>query len=175
MPAHSTRSSTAQHWANSKQNTPCRTSHSEHSHGLYLTPSYVGEYQVLCQGFSLCHLWLCVPATIQAQDQRSDVYVCDHTYQRELNGITPVKIVKVLGEGGFSFVYLAQDEASGVSASSCDRVLPVVTADAKIGLAQKEFALKKIRCPTGTEGVELVMREVAAYRRFKCVLARPHS
>ena len=26
-----------------------------------------------------------------------------------------VKIVKVLGEGGFSFVYLAQDELSGVS------------------------------------------------------------
>ncbi|KAH8994993.1 Pkinase-domain-containing protein [Lactarius akahatsu] len=54
------------------------------------------------------------------------------------------KIEKVLGEGGFSFVYLAQDETSG-----------------------KEFALKKIRCPTGSEGVELVMREVAAYRRFK--------
>jgi serine/threonine protein kinase len=35
-----------------------------------------------------------------------------------MNGILPVKIVKVLGEGGFSFVYLAQDEASGVSASS---------------------------------------------------------
>jgi len=26
-----------------------------------------------------------------------------------------VKIIKVLGEGGFSFVYLAQDETSGVS------------------------------------------------------------
>ena len=26
-----------------------------------------------------------------------------------------VKIIKVLGEGGFSFVYLAQDEHSGVS------------------------------------------------------------
>lgn len=25
-----------------------------------------------------------------------------------------VKIIRVLGEGGFSFVYLAQDEASGV-------------------------------------------------------------
>lgn len=32
----------------------------------------------------------------------------------------PVKILKVLGEGGFSFVYLAQDEVSGVSTSSCD-------------------------------------------------------
>jgi hypothetical protein len=37
-------------------------------------------------------------------------------------------------------------------------------------LIQKEFALKKIRCPTGAEGVEEVMREVAAYRRFKYVL-----
>jgi 4-aminobutyrate aminotransferase-like enzyme len=37
-------------------------------------------------------------------------------------------------------------------------------------LIQKEFALKKIRCLTGAEGVEVAMREVAAYRRFKCVL-----
>jgi serine/threonine protein kinase len=29
-----------------------------------------------------------------------------------------VNIIKVLGEGGFSFVYLAQDEHSGVSAYS---------------------------------------------------------
>lgn len=29
-----------------------------------------------------------------------------------------VKIIKVLGEGGFSFVYLAQDETSGVSSVS---------------------------------------------------------
>ena len=29
--------------------------------------------------------------------------------------IPPVEIIKVLGEGGFSFVYLAQDEHSGVS------------------------------------------------------------
>ncbi|KAG8928393.1 hypothetical protein FRC01_006016, partial [Tulasnella sp. 417] len=41
------------------------------------------------------------------------------------------KIVRILGEGGFSFVYLAQDEHSG-----------------------REFALKKIRCPTGQEGVK---------------------
>ena len=38
-------------------------------------------------------------------------------------------------------------------------------------MRQKEFALKKIRCPTGTEGVEAVMHEVAAYRRFKCVFS----
>lgn len=30
---------------------------------------------------------------------------------------SPVKIVRVLGEGGFSFVYLAQDEHSGVRKS----------------------------------------------------------
>ena len=41
-------------------------------------------------------------------------------------------------------------------------------------LTQKEFALKKIRCPIGAEGVEEVMREVAAYRRFKYVF-RLHS
>ncbi|KAJ8519546.1 hypothetical protein ONZ45_g3538 [Pleurotus djamor] len=53
-------------------------------------------------------------------------------------------IVKVLGEGGFSFVYLAQDDNSG-----------------------RQFALKKIRCPTGHDGVKEAMREVEAYRRFK--------
>ena len=36
---------------------------------------------------------------------------------------------------------------------------------------QKEFALKKIRCPAGAEDVEAVMHEVAAYRRFKCVFS----
>jgi serine/threonine kinase 16 len=32
---------------------------------------------------------------------------------------------------------------------------------------QREFALKKIRCPTGSEGVNEAMQEVEAYRRFK--------
>ncbi|KAH9972048.1 other/NAK protein kinase [Lactifluus volemus] len=69
--------------------------------------------------------------------------LCRPENRLKING-RMFKIVKVLGEGGFSFVYLAQDEISG-----------------------KEFALKKIRCPTGAEGVEAVMREVSAYRRFK--------
>jgi len=34
---------------------------------------------------------------------------------------------------------------------------------------QREFALKKIRCPTGSEDVRQAMREVEAYRRFKYV------
>ena len=38
-----------------------------------------------------------------------------------------VKIVKVLGEGGFSFVYLAQDEQSGVSFTSCVMAIDLVT------------------------------------------------
>ena len=32
-----------------------------------------------------------------------------------------VQIIKVLGEGGFSFVYLAQDEHSGVRSDNCFR------------------------------------------------------
>jgi hypothetical protein len=73
---------------------------------------------------------VCQPQSKLKINGRMCTYATTHTSQRELNGNTPVRIVKVLGEGGFSFVYLAQDEASGVSASSCDRVLPVVTADA---------------------------------------------
>jgi len=69
--------------------------------------------------------------------------LCQQTPSVKINGRT-FKIVKVLGEGGFSFVYLAQDEHSG-----------------------RQFALKKIRCPTGAEGVKEAMREVEAYRRFK--------
>ncbi|KAF9451923.1 protein kinase [Macrolepiota fuliginosa MF-IS2] len=69
--------------------------------------------------------------------------LCQQTPSVKINGRT-FKIVKVLGEGGFSFVYLAQDEHSG-----------------------RQFALKKIRCPTGSEGVKEAMREVEAYRRFK--------
>ncbi|TFK33205.1 Pkinase-domain-containing protein [Crucibulum laeve] len=69
--------------------------------------------------------------------------MCQQTPKIKINGRT-FQIVKVLGEGGFSFVYLAQDEHSG-----------------------RQFALKKIRCPTGSEGVKEAMREVEAYRRFK--------
>ncbi|GJJ08228.1 hypothetical protein Clacol_002437 [Clathrus columnatus] len=69
--------------------------------------------------------------------------VCQPSAKIKINGRT-FKIIKVLGEGGFSFVYLAQDETSG-----------------------RQFALKKIRCPTGSDGVKEAMREVAAYRRFR--------
>ena len=78
-----------------------------------------------------------------------------------------VKILKVLGEGGFSFVYLCQDETSGVSLTFRPSLLsPVVVLTVSL---QREFALKKIRCPTGSEDVRQAMREVEAYRRFKCV------
>ncbi|KAF9243438.1 protein kinase [Melanogaster broomeanus] len=69
--------------------------------------------------------------------------LCQQSARVKINGRT-FNIIKVLGEGGFSFVYLAQDETSG-----------------------RQFALKKIRCPTGSEGVKEAMREVEAYRRFK--------
>ncbi|KAL1739950.1 kinase-like domain-containing protein [Schizophyllum fasciatum] len=69
--------------------------------------------------------------------------LCQQSAKIKINGRT-FNIIKVLGEGGFSFVYLAQDEHSG-----------------------RQFALKKIRCPTGSDAVKEAMREVEAYRRFK--------
>lgn len=60
-----------------------------------------------------------------------------------LNGRN-VQIVKLLGEGGFSFVYLARDRDSG-----------------------REFALKQIRCPAGSEALSLAMAEMESHRRFK--------
>ncbi len=54
------------------------------------------------------------------------------------------KVEKLLGEGGFSFVYLIRDESSG-----------------------RLYALKKILVTSGQEGVKEAMREVEAYRRFK--------
>ncbi|VDB86674.1 unnamed protein product [Peniophora sp. CBMAI 1063] len=80
-----------------------------------------------------------------AQDALSAVTSClwQQDQKVKINGRT-FKILRVLGEGGFSFVYLAQDEAS-----------------------QRQFALKKIFCPTGADGVRQAMREVEAYRRFK--------
>ncbi|KIM33499.1 hypothetical protein M408DRAFT_155596 [Serendipita vermifera MAFF 305830] len=68
--------------------------------------------------------------------------VCKPAATVKVNGRT-YKIVKALGEGGFSFVYLAQDEVTG-----------------------REFALKKIRAHN-SEGVKGAMREIEAYRRFK--------
>ncbi|KAL7901376.1 Pkinase domain-containing protein [Trichoderma sp. SZMC 28014] len=53
------------------------------------------------------------------------------------------KIQRLLGEGGFSYVYLVEDTNS-----------------------HELFALKKIRCPFGAESVQQAMREVDAYRLF---------
>ncbi|PRQ75713.1 Protein kinase-like domain-containing protein [Rhodotorula toruloides] len=61
----------------------------------------------------------------------------------KLNGRS-FTIVKLLGEGGFSYVYLARDNASG-----------------------RLFALKKIRCPLGSDSVKAALKEVEAYKRFR--------
>jgi serine/threonine kinase 16 len=53
------------------------------------------------------------------------------------------KMLRLLGEGGFSYVYLVQD----VSTSEL-------------------FALKKIRCPFGQESVAQALKEVEAYKLF---------
>ncbi|SPQ18685.1 7e1260c7-96c6-4121-a07c-dbee23557ebe [Thermothielavioides terrestris] len=53
------------------------------------------------------------------------------------------KILRLLGEGGFSYVYLVQDTATS-----------------------ELFALKKIRCPFGAESVAQAMKEVEAYKLF---------
>lgn len=54
-----------------------------------------------------------------------------------------LEVLKVLGEGGFAFVYLVKDRDSG-----------------------RQYALKKIRCPFGAESVSNAMREVDASRIF---------
>ncbi|KAI9891008.1 MAG: hypothetical protein M1814_003359 [Vezdaea aestivalis] len=52
------------------------------------------------------------------------------------------KILRLLGEGGFSYVYLVSDAQSSL------------------------YALKKIRCSFGQESVNLAMKEVEAYNLF---------
>ncbi|PHH69003.1 hypothetical protein CDD80_7084 [Ophiocordyceps camponoti-rufipedis] len=53
------------------------------------------------------------------------------------------KILRLLGEGGFSYVYLVEDTSTHAL-----------------------LAVKKIRCPFGAESVEQAKREVEAYRLF---------
>ncbi|KAI5799145.1 kinase-like domain-containing protein [Peziza echinospora] len=53
------------------------------------------------------------------------------------------KILRLLGEGGFSYVYLVQDNSGQL------------------------YALKKIRCPFGAESVARAMSEVEAYKLFQ--------
>ena len=59
---------------------------------------------------------------------RTCAFIVIHQFEAGTQANYLVKIVKVLGEGGFSFVYLAQDEISGVSVSSYDHCA-VTTAD----------------------------------------------
>jgi serine/threonine kinase 16 len=53
------------------------------------------------------------------------------------------KILRLLGEGGFSYVYLVEDTST-----------------------HELFALKKIRCPFGQESVDRALREVEAHKLF---------
>ncbi|KUJ22847.1 kinase-like protein [Mollisia scopiformis] len=53
------------------------------------------------------------------------------------------KILRLLGEGGFSYVYLVQDTGN-----------------------EAQYALKKIRCPFGQESVAQALKEVEAYNLF---------
>ncbi|EPQ27394.1 uncharacterized protein PFL1_04932 [Pseudozyma flocculosa PF-1] len=66
------------------------------------------------------------------------------TSNLKLNGRT-FSIVKLLGEGGFSFVYLVKDVDSG-----------------------RIFALKKIRCSYGSSSFREAIKEVEATKRFRC-------
>ncbi|PRT56451.1 Serine/threonine-protein kinase ENV7 [Wickerhamiella sorbophila] len=63
-----------------------------------------------------------------------------------LNG-RRLSVTKLLGEGGFAYVYLVEDQRS-----------------------HEVYALKKIRCPFGAESVATVMREVNACKRFRNTL-----
>ncbi|KAK5658821.1 hypothetical protein OQA88_1633 [Cercophora sp. LCS_1] len=62
------------------------------------------------------------------------------------------KILRLLGEGGFSYVYLVQDTTTS-----------------------ELFALKKIRCPFGAESVAQAMKEVEAYKLFRSSPGIIHS
>lgn len=64
------------------------------------------------------------------------------TPQLKINGRS-FKILRLLGEGGFSYVYLVQDNSG-----------------------QNMYALKKIRCPFGQESVSQALKEVEAYSLF---------
>ncbi|KAK9471931.1 kinase-like domain-containing protein [Dipodascopsis tothii] len=68
--------------------------------------------------------------------------MCFPSPQVRINGRT-YKMLRVLGEGGFSYVYLVQAAGSG-----------------------ELLALKKIRCPFGPESLQHVLREVDAYKTF---------
>lgn len=69
--------------------------------------------------------------------------VCKPDATLKLNGRS-YRIERLLGEGGFAFVYLVNDLGSG-----------------------RTFALKKILVTTGEDGVAEAMREIEAYRRFR--------
>ena len=61
-------------------------------------------------------IFMYLPAVRQGQNKRANLSVFMQGYfTLTTNGYRAVNIIKVLGEGGFSFVYLAQDEHSGVS------------------------------------------------------------
>ncbi|KAK0673255.1 putative serine/threonine-protein kinase [Cercophora samala] len=75
-----------------------------------------------------------------------------HTPTLKINA-RPLKILRLLGEGGFSYVYLVQSLSS----------------------PHELYALKKIRCPFGAESVAQAMKEVEAYKIFGSTPGIIHS
>ena len=53
----------------------------------------------------------------EAEGQRADLFVSSVFAWVGADTRVTVDIIRVLGEGGFSFVYLARDEHSGVSSA----------------------------------------------------------
>lgn len=83
----------------------------------------------------------------------------------KLNGRS-FKILKLLGEGGFSYVsWPLKPHAASILAHAGQYFLQVYLAQ---DLASSRlFALKKIRCPLGAESVRAALNEVAAYKKFR--------
>lgn len=81
---------------------------------------------------TLCCLPLSASVTRQPGFSQSSIRINAKTY----------KTLRLLGEGGFSYVYLCSDSNGNL------------------------FAMKKIRCSFGEESYKLARREIAAYEMF---------
>jgi len=96
--------------------------------------------------------------------------ICQPSSALKINGRT-FNVIKLLGEGGFSFVYLAGQSKSSPSLLTSrlqlelNHSFPTSTRSEDTD-SGRTFALKKIRAPTA-DSVKIAMSEIEAYRRFK--------
>ena len=102
------------------------------------------------------------------------------TSRSPLIHLSPVKIIRVLGEGGFSFVYLAQDEHSGVGPVTFARCMSAHSVIEAVCVEEDSLSQRTRRCSAsdarggGIQAFQVSLEGAGAVRYSKYFSRHPN-